>query len=92
LDFGCGFGFSNPKSKLNQNIQKNKKPYLKPNPKSKKKQKPNSKSIMIFGFLVFKNYFFLASNSIKSNLFSRVFFQLSLMYFNPKTSYLSFCI
>jgi hypothetical protein len=27
LDFGCGFGFLNPKSKLNQNIQKTKKPH-----------------------------------------------------------------
>jgi hypothetical protein len=36
LDFGCGFGFFNPKSKLNQNIQKNKKPHPKPNHKIKK--------------------------------------------------------
>ena len=33
---GCGFGFLNPKSKLNQNIQKNKKPDSKPNHKIKK--------------------------------------------------------
>ena len=36
LDFGCGFGFLNPKSKLNQNIQKTKKPHSKPNHKIKK--------------------------------------------------------
>jgi hypothetical protein len=36
LDFGCGFGFLNPKSKLNQNIQKTKKPHPKPNHKIKK--------------------------------------------------------
>jgi hypothetical protein len=58
LDFGCGFGFLNPKSKLNQNIQKTKKPHPKQNHKIKKKQKPNSKSIKIFGFLIFENYFF----------------------------------
>jgi hypothetical protein len=36
LDFGCGFGFLNPKSKLNQKIQKTKKPHPKPNHKIKK--------------------------------------------------------
>jgi hypothetical protein len=36
LDFGCGFGFLNPKSKLNQKIQKTKKPNPKPNHKIKK--------------------------------------------------------
>ncbi len=36
LDFGCGFEFLNPKSKLNQNIQKTKKPHPKPNHKIKK--------------------------------------------------------
>jgi hypothetical protein len=50
LDFGCGFGFLNPKPKLNQNIQKTKKPHPKPNHKIKKNQKPNSKSIKIFVF------------------------------------------
>jgi hypothetical protein len=59
LDFGCGFGFLNPKSKLNQNFQKNKKPHPKPNHKIKKKQKPKSKSIKIFGFLVFGKKFLL---------------------------------
>ncbi len=33
---GCGFEFLNPKSKLNQNIQKNKNPDSKPNHKIKK--------------------------------------------------------
>jgi hypothetical protein len=36
LDFGCGFGFLNPKSKLKQKIQKTKKPHPKPNHKIKK--------------------------------------------------------
>jgi hypothetical protein len=36
LDFGCGIGFLNPKLKLNQNIQKNKKPHPKPNHKIQK--------------------------------------------------------
>jgi len=39
LDFGCGFRFLNPKSKLNQNIQKIKKPNPKPNQKIKKNKK-----------------------------------------------------
>jgi hypothetical protein len=54
LDFGCGFGFLNPKSKLNQNIQKTK---SKTKPKNQKNQKPNSKSIKIFGYLEFKIFF-----------------------------------
>ena len=54
LDFGCGFGFLNPKSKLNQNIQKTK---SKTKPKNQKNQKPNSKSIKIFGYLKFKIFF-----------------------------------
>jgi hypothetical protein len=39
LDFGCGFGLLNPKSKLNQKIQKTKKPHPKPNHKIQKIKK-----------------------------------------------------
>jgi hypothetical protein len=50
LDFGCGFGFLNPKSKLNQNIQKTKKPHPKPNHKIKKtkNQIQNQSRILVF--------------------------------------------
>jgi hypothetical protein len=50
LDFGCGFGFSNPKPKLNQNIQKTKKPHPKPNHKIKKtkNQIQNQSKFLVF--------------------------------------------
>jgi hypothetical protein len=50
LDFGCGFGFLNPKSKLNQNIQKTKKPHPKPNHKIKKtkNQIQNQSRFLVF--------------------------------------------
>jgi hypothetical protein len=50
LDFGCGFRFLNPKSKLNQNIQKTKKPHPKPNHKIKKtkNQIQNQSRILVF--------------------------------------------
>jgi hypothetical protein len=71
LDFGCGFGILNPKSKLNQKIKKNKKPNPKPNHKIKKnknqiqnqtikskKPKTKSKTNHDFWFFFFKNYLF----------------------------------
>jgi hypothetical protein len=50
LDFGCGFGFLNPKPKLNQNIQKTKKPHPKPNHKIKKtkNQIQNQSKFLVF--------------------------------------------
>jgi hypothetical protein len=50
LDFGCGFGFLNPKSKLNQKIQKTKKPHSKPNHKIKKtkNQIQNQSRFLVF--------------------------------------------
>jgi hypothetical protein len=50
LDFGCGFGFLNPKPNLNQNIQKTKKPHPKPNHKIKKtkNQIQNQSKFLVF--------------------------------------------
>ena len=50
LDSGCGFGFLNPKSKLNQKIQKTKKPHPKPNHKIKKNknQIQNQSKFLVF--------------------------------------------
>jgi hypothetical protein len=50
LDFGCGFGILNPKQKLNQNIQKTKKPHPKPNHKIKKNKNQirNQSKFLVF--------------------------------------------